>query len=59
MSPSIFHAIVLISILSRFWEIAIPLMSIVIPVFLYGDVVRMVHYVKKKILVTQVEDVRN
>jgi hypothetical protein len=33
-------------------------MSIVIPVFLYGDVVRMVHYVKKKLLVTQVEEVR-
>jgi len=38
-----------------FWEIAIPLMAIVIPVFLYGDVVRMVHYIQKKILVTKVE----
>ena len=42
----------------RFWEIAIPLMAIVIPVFLYGDVVRMVHYIQKKILVTKVEQVR-
>jgi hypothetical protein len=49
--------IVLIVILSRFWEIAIPLMLIVIPTFLYGDIVRMVHYVRKKILVTQVQQV--
>jgi len=38
-----------------FWEIAIPFMVIVISVFLYGDIVRMVHYVKKKILVSKVQ----
>ena len=33
-------------------------MAVVIPAFLYGDVVRMVHYIQKKILVTKVEQVR-
>ena len=50
--------IVLTPISPRFCEIAIPVMAIVIPTFLYGDVVRMVHYIQKKILVTKVEQVR-
>jgi len=31
-----------------FWIIAIPLMAIVIPIFLFRDVIRLVHYMKKK-----------
>lgn len=31
-----------------YWIIALPLMAIVVPSFLYGDVIRMVHYLKKK-----------
>ena len=32
-------------------------MLVVIPVFLYGDVVRMLHYIQKKILVKKVQQV--
>jgi len=38
-----------------FWIIALPLMAIVIPSFLYKDVIRMVHYLKKKVLVKNFE----
>jgi len=38
-----------------FWEIAIPLMAVVVPTFFYGDLVRMVHYIQKKVLVTKVQ----
>jgi len=31
-----------------YWEIAIPLMLIVIPIFIHNDVIRMVHYLQKK-----------
>lgn len=43
---------------SRFWEIAIPLMIVVISVFLWRDVVSMLHFLKKKILVAKVQKVR-
>ena len=32
----------------RYWEIALPLLAIVIPAFIYNDIIRMVHYLKKK-----------
>ncbi|PBK76542.1 hypothetical protein ARMSODRAFT_948349 [Armillaria solidipes] len=33
-----------------FWEIAIPVMCLVIPLAIWPDIMRMVHYVKKKML---------
>lgn len=47
----------LIAFLFSFWEIAIPVMIVVIAVFLWRDVVSMVHFFKKKILVKNVEKV--
>ena len=33
-----------------FWEIAIPVMCVVIPIFLWNDFNRMVHYLKKRFI---------
>ncbi|KAK0199107.1 magnesium transporter [Armillaria mellea] len=33
-----------------FWEIAIPVMCLIIPLAIWPDIMRMVHYVKKKML---------
>ena len=41
----------------RFWVIALPLMAIVVPVFLWSDIQRMVHYVRKRIITRNVKKV--
>ncbi|THH20273.1 hypothetical protein EW146_g1051 [Bondarzewia mesenterica] len=38
-----------------FWEIAIPVMIVVIPIFTWPDFVRMAHYFRKKVLIRQVK----
>jgi len=37
-----------------FWELALPIMAVLIPIFLWRDVVRLVHYIKKKMLARRV-----
>lgn len=37
-----------------FWIIAIPVMAVVIPTFMWADIVRMYHYIKKNILARNV-----
>ena len=32
-----------------FWEIAIPVMLVVVPLFLWGDLKRMGHYIDKRL----------
>ncbi|KAH9056939.1 hypothetical protein EDB87DRAFT_1686657 [Lactarius vividus] len=41
-----------------FWIIAIPVMSIVVPAFMWADIVRMYHYIKKNILARNVTKAR-
>jgi hypothetical protein len=36
--------------LSRFWIIALPMMAIVIPLFLYADITRLAHSLKKRMI---------
>jgi hypothetical protein len=38
-----------------FWEIAVPLMCIVVPFFLWSDIRRVVSYFRKKMLIQKVE----
>jgi hypothetical protein len=47
------------SILFRYWEIAIPLMIVVIGCFLYQDIIRMIHYLKKKTFLSMLDVVRS
>lgn len=35
--------------LCRFWEIAIPVMAVVIPLFLFNDMKRIAHYMEKRL----------
>ena len=41
-----------------FWIIALPLMAIIIPVFLWSDLERMWHYFMKRVAVRSVKQVR-
>lgn len=41
----------------RFWIIALPLMAIVIPVFLWSDLERMTHYIQKKTIAHRIMEV--
>jgi hypothetical protein len=45
-----FTALPLNSLLAsfRFWAVALPLMCIVVPTFLWRDIVSMVHYIQKR-----------
>jgi len=38
-----------------FWAIALPVMAILLPVFLRNDIVRLAHYLTKKMFVNEVE----
>ncbi|KAI0066622.1 hypothetical protein BV25DRAFT_1912674 [Artomyces pyxidatus] len=38
-----------------FWIIALPVMAIVFPIFMWNDLVRVVHYIKKKMLARNVK----
>ncbi|KAI0042584.1 hypothetical protein FA95DRAFT_1610076 [Auriscalpium vulgare] len=38
-----------------FWAIAIPVMAIVFPLFMWSDITRMRHYIQKKVLVRNVK----
>jgi hypothetical protein len=40
-----------------FWEIALPLMAVIIPFFLWSDIVRVAHYMKKKLLARRIKKV--
>lgn len=42
----------------RFWEIAIPVMVIVIPLFLFSDFKRMAHYIEKRLKRRKITKVR-
>ncbi|KAH8991944.1 hypothetical protein EDB92DRAFT_1934872 [Lactarius akahatsu] len=41
-----------------FWIIAIPVMTVVVPTFMWADIVRMYHYIKKNILARNVTKAR-
>ena len=41
---------------SSFWEVAIPVMIVVVPLFMWNDVIRLKHYVEKK---TKLGQIRN
>jgi hypothetical protein len=43
---------------SSFWFIAIPVMSIIAPAFMWPDIIRMYHYVKKRSLARKIGKVR-
>lgn len=47
-----------LSLRCRFWAIALPVMAILLPVFLRNDIVRLAHYLTKKMFVNEVEKVR-
>lgn len=40
-----------------FWEVAIPVMVVCVPVFLWQDLVRMIHFIKKRFLSKQIKKV--
>ena len=40
-----------------FWEIALPVMAAVIPLFMWPDLARMYHYVKKRWMAQKVQKV--
>ena len=42
---------------TRFWIIAIPVMAIVVPLFLWNDIQRLVHYMQKRMIVKRVKRV--
>ena len=41
-----------------FWEIAIPVMLVVVPLFLWGDLKRMGHYIDKRLRRRKINKVR-
>ena len=47
----------ILNTLLRFWEIALPVMAIVIPLFLRSDIKRAAHFVQKKMLAKGVQEV--
>ncbi len=48
LSSTRFPETSLITLPSRFWIIALPVMAVVLPMFIAPDIVRIVHYCKKK-----------
>lgn len=40
-----------------FWEIALPVLAVCIPLFLWGDIMRVVHYLKKRWLARTIKKV--
>jgi phosphate/sulfate permease len=37
-----------------FWQIAIPVIAVIIPLFLWTDIRRLFHYLKKRIVISDV-----
>ncbi|KAK7032805.1 magnesium-like protein [Favolaschia claudopus] len=37
-----------------FWEIAIPVMAVVLPIFIVPDIKRMIHYIQKRVLTKKI-----
>jgi len=37
-----------------FWQIAIPVIAVIIPLFLWADIRRLAHYLKKRMVVSDV-----
>lgn len=42
-----------LTITHSFWEVAIPIMAVIIPLFVLPDIKRMIHYVEKRISANQ------
>ena len=46
-----------LNLFHRFWKIALPVMAVVIPMFMWPDFERMFHYIKKKWTKRRIEQV--
>lgn len=44
-------ALLIAALLCSFWEVALPVMAVVIPLFLKSDIAKMLHYAKKKLVI--------
>ena len=48
------YFLLLKSLSTSFWKIALPVMAFIIPLFLWSDIMRMVHYLQKRWAVRRV-----